>query len=130
MRSPEPLPGTLVRTPRAFGERVVSQMFTVAQKGRSPSWITARRVEARAELSTGPPLRWPLAESTGGISATTTPSGRTGGLSAPAGRLNLALAGPAAKRDAAQASRTVGAASRRTTPRTSGHREMHLSVGH
>src|SRR4051812_19087896 len=115
MRSSEPLPGTLVRTPRAFGEPAVSQMFTVAQKGRSTPWITARRVAARAELSTGPPVRWLRAEFTGGISATTTPSGRTGGLSAPAGRLNLALAAPAAKRDATQASRTVGAASLRTT---------------
>ena len=34
MRSPEPLPGTLVRTPSAFGDFAVSQTFTVAQKGR------------------------------------------------------------------------------------------------
>jgi hypothetical protein len=31
MRSFEPLPGTLVRTPRAFGAFSVSQTFTVAQ---------------------------------------------------------------------------------------------------
>src|SRR5215213_5502194 len=130
MRSFEPLPGTLVRTPRAFGEPVVSQMFTVVQKGRSPSWMSARLVAARAELSTGPPRRWLVAESTGGISATTRPGGSTGGESAPAGRRNLALAGPAARRDAAQASRTVGAASLRTTARTSGHMGVHLSVGH
>jgi hypothetical protein len=34
MRSPEPLPGTLVRTPSAFGDFAVSQTFTVAQNGR------------------------------------------------------------------------------------------------
>jgi hypothetical protein len=35
MRWSEPLPGTLARMPSAFGEVAVSQMLTVAQKGRS-----------------------------------------------------------------------------------------------
>src|SRR3954454_2538073 len=99
-----PLPGTLVRMPRAFGEFFVSQTLTVAQKGRpSPASERFECAEAVAKL---PPAPWLARSATFGSSATTTPVGSFGGASAPGGSRKPADAAGAARRDAAQAIRT------------------------
>jgi hypothetical protein len=82
MRSSEPLPGTLVRTPRAFGDFLVSQMFTVAQNGLSSAPSPSELARAMPATGAAP---WPFSDATDGFSATTTPGGRTGALSAPGG---------------------------------------------
>src|ERR671924_1455206 len=130
MRWCVPLPGTLVRTPSALGDFSVSQTLTVAQKGRLVLSTSERFVLDRAALTTRSPAPWPATERSAGFSATTTPGGRFGGASAPGGSCGAAAAEDAARRDAAHAIRTVGAASRGTTRGRSGGRVRHLSVGH
>jgi hypothetical protein len=38
-RRPLPLPGTLARTPTAFGKFAVSQMLIVAHRGGASAWV-------------------------------------------------------------------------------------------
>src|SRR5215212_6804284 len=108
MRCRVPLPGTLVRMPSAFGESFVSQTLTVAQNGWPPA---SERFECADAATRSPAAPCPAATLSLGFSATTTPEGRSGLAPAPGGRRKLAAALGAAMRDAAQAIRTVGAAS-------------------
>src|SRR3954447_11329550 len=122
-----PLPGTLVRMPSAFGEFLVSQTLTVAQNGLSSP--ASDRFECAEAVAKPPAAPWPAFTASLGFSATTTPEGSCGAASAPGGSRKPAEAVGAARRDAAQAIRTVGAASRGTTRGTSGQHGLHLSVG-
>jgi hypothetical protein len=116
-RRPLPLPGTLARTPSAFGDALVSQMLTVAQSGRGPSWMRkaffATLIDARS--------RRPCVTvfETGGTSAGITPGGNFGAASAPAGSRSPAAAPEAGAREAASTRRIVRAVKRRTKARLS-----------
>ena len=67
MRRREPLPGTLVRTPSAFGDFAVSQTFTVAQKGRWRFPASERFGFERAEAARqATRLPWPVSACSAG----------------------------------------------------------------